>query len=124
MQHDTEDPRVRLRALRAGKEGEGVAAATGDEVAAPEPETTSAPVAPSFQGSAMVGRYAQRTFRLPPDYLVQIRRLAAAEGISIAEAERWVVARGLVAYYEDGERPQFQRRARGRVRLPGRSEEA
>jgi hypothetical protein len=120
MQHDVEDPRAQLRALRAGKEEQEPPDDIADEAAA----SGNAPTAPTFQGNAMVGRYAQRTFRLPPDFLVQIRRLAAAEGISIAEAERWVVARGLVAYYEDGERPQFRRRARGRVRLPGMSEEA
>ena len=76
------------------------------------------PTAVSQTPKSMVGQYAQRTFRLPPDYLDMIRQIAQQEIMSIADAERWVVNRGLLAYFEDGERPTFEPTVQRSVHLP------
>jgi hypothetical protein len=67
---------------------------------------------------SMVGQYAQRTFRLPPEYLAMIRQIAQQEIISIADAERWVVNRGLLAYFAEQERPTFEPTVQRSVHLP------
>ena len=86
--------------------------AVPDETAdQPEPPTAKTP-------KSMVGQYAQRTFRLPPEYLDLIRHIARQEILSIADAERWVVNRGLLAYFEDGERPTFEPTVPRSVHLP------
>lgn len=83
------------------------------------PDTAQTPsTAVSQTPKSMVGQYAQRTFRLPPDYLDMIRQIAQQEIMSIADAERWVVNRGLLAYFEDGERPTFERSVQRSVHLP------
>lgn len=76
------------------------------------------PTAVAKTPKSMVGQYAQRTFRLPPEYLDMIRQIAQQEILSIADAERWVVNRGLLAYFEDGERPTFERTVQRSVHLP------
>lgn len=126
MTQQADDPLAALRALRAkAAEREQTEADSplaqgdgrGDHESPPEE-------AASFKGGAMVGQYAQRTVRLPPHYLPLIRQIAAAEDVSIADAERWVVARGLQAYYEDAERPTFHRNVRRQIILPyGQKEE-
>ncbi|MCO5184724.1 MAG: hypothetical protein M9965_12390 [Anaerolineae bacterium] len=66
----------------------------------------------------MVGQYAQRTFRIPPEYLQLIRQIAGDEIMSIADAERWVIGQGLLAYYEQGVRPDFVQTVQRQVQLP------
>lgn len=51
------------------------------------------------------GKYLQKTFRLSPEAVEAIDDLAKAEGMSISDAQRWLIARGLQAYFKDGERP-------------------
>lgn len=70
------------------------------------------------KSKSMIGNYAQRTFRLPPEYLDMIRVIAGQEIMSIADAERWVVWRGLIAYFEDQERPEFEQSVQRQVHLP------
>lgn len=74
--------------------------------------------AKATKNSTMVGKYAQRTFRLPPEYLTMIRQIAADEIMSISDAERWVIGQGLLAYYEHGERPSFAKSVQRQVELP------
>ena len=126
MTEQIDDPLAALRALRQeapeGEEAQEDAPQTQGEGQAghelPDDETAS------FSGGAMVGQYAQRTVRLPPRYLALIRQMAEVEDVSIADAERWVVARGLQAYYEDGERPTFHRNVRRQIILPFGQKEA
>jgi hypothetical protein len=55
----------------------------------------------------MTGNFVQRTLRLPPEYLELIQQVAKREIIPMAEAERWLMWRGLEAYFQDGEKPEF-----------------
>lgn len=126
MTEQPDDPLAALRALREDvaeeeQPQEDPPQAQGEGQRVPE---APAAAAASFTGGAMVGQYAQRTVRLPPHYLALIREIAEAEEVSIADAERWVVARGLQAYYEDAERPTFRHNVRRQIILPfGQKEE-
>lgn len=126
MTEQPDDPLAALRALRretAQREGPQDDPPEAEEEGQMEQEAPAG-VATSFTGGAMVGQYAQRTVRLPPHYLALIRQIAEAEEVSIADAERWVVARGLQAYYEDAERPTFRHDVRRQIILPfGQKEE-
>ncbi len=123
-----DDPLAALRALHAAGDAEP------PSIAAPEDGADESGAVSESQrdlktrrrpisGASMVGQYAQRTLRLPPSYLALMREIAEKEGTSIAEAERWVVARGLQAYYSAGERPQFEPASGGRLILPWQEKE-
>jgi hypothetical protein len=64
------------------------------------------------------GNFAQRTLRLDPAALEALDQLAVAEGITKADAARWIMARGLKAYYEDGERPETAQSVAREVVMP------
>lgn len=115
-----DDPLAALRALRDPGDGEQKPAKTPED-SQKQPPDTLPEVDPAIAtgSSTMVGQMAQRTFRLPPPYLQLIRQIAKEEIMSIADAERWVVGRGLLAYYRDGERPAFEETVERRVILPG-----
>jgi hypothetical protein len=68
--------------------------------------------------TVLVGRYAQRTMRLPPLFLEKIRELAKRERLDIAEAERWIVGRGLAAYFNDNEKLEFTEEAKRDLIIP------
>lgn len=74
--------------------------------------------AKATKSSVMVGQYRQKTLRLPPEYVELMRQVAKEQHMSVSEAERWIVARGLMAYFEDGERPEFEETVQRRVTLP------
>jgi hypothetical protein len=84
----------------------------------PLEEVTPKDAAKATKSKTMVGQYAQRTFRLPPEYLEMIRIISETEGMSVADAERWVIYRGLLAYFEDDERPEFVQTVQRQVQLP------
>lgn len=84
----------------------------------PLEEVTAKDAAKATKSKTMIGQYAQRTFRLPPEYLDMIRTIAETEGMSVADAERWVIFRGLLAYFEDDERPEFVQMVQRQVQLP------
>ncbi len=120
---DFDDPMAALRAIRQeGKEDRNAPATPRQskpkQFDNPLQKVSYSDVAKATKSSAMVGNYAQRTFRLPPEYLELIRQIAANEVMSIADAERWVVGRGLLAYFDDGEKPEFEQSVRRRVTLP------
>lgn len=117
-----DDPMAKLRAMRSEQEKQqrqqsgGVRKGEFDD---PIRQGVSAvDAAKATKSSTMVGRYAQRTFRLPPEYLERIRQIAVNEIMSIADAERWVVGQGLLAYFEQGARPDFEQTVQRQVQLP------
>lgn len=67
---------------------------------------------------SMMGQYVQRTMRLKPETLDAIRDLSQAEGISMADAERWLIRRGLMAYYQDDERPTYREQVQRKIEIP------
>jgi hypothetical protein len=69
-------------------------------------------------GSKFMGKYQQKTMRLDPEAVEAIKALAQELGITISAAERWIVARGLQAYYQDGETPTLRPRVTQDVDLP------
>lgn len=69
-------------------------------------------------GSKFMGQYQQKTMRLDPDWVKAIKDMAGELGITIAAAERWIVARGLKAYYQDGETPTLKPRITQDIDLP------
>jgi hypothetical protein len=117
-----DDPMARLRALRDEQDKTRKSqSASGRKGGFDDPikqSVSSVDAAKATKSSKMVGRYAQRTFRLPPEYLEKIRHIARDEIMSIADAERWVVGKGLLAYFELGERPDFERTVQRQVQLP------
>ncbi len=67
----------------------------------------------------MVGQYAQRTFRIPPGTpQLILKQIAGDEIMSIADAERWVIGQGLLAYYEQAYVQIFVQTVQRQVRLP------
>jgi hypothetical protein len=81
-------------------------------------DTTAADVRRAV-GASMRGSYWSRTMRLPPEYETLLHDIAATEGFgSLADAERWVVAMGLYAYYELKMRPEFEKTVTRTVLLP------
>ena len=54
------------------------------------------------------GKYKQKTIRIDPAWVEGIAVLAAEQRITVADAERWIIARGLSAYYIDQEKPRFE----------------
>lgn len=117
-----DDPMSKLRAMRDAEQGKENSRPVGRKKAGfddPLKKNVSAiDAAKATKSSKMVGRYAQRTFRLPPEYLEKIRQIAEAEIMSIADAERWVVGQGLLTYFAQGERPDFERTVQRQVQLP------
>ncbi len=60
-----------------------------------------------------------RTFRLPLEWEGLIKRIfAETKAKSMADVERWLVGRGLQAYYDNGERPEFEETVEKTVVLP------
>ena len=53
------------------------------------------------------GIYKQKTIRIDPDWIRAINSMAGQLHITVADAERWLIARGLQAYYRDHENPEY-----------------
>ena len=120
---DFDDPMAALRAMRdedePGKKKPASKKKKRSRFDDPLQKSVSATdAAKATKSSKMVGQYAQRTFRVPPEYLELIRQIAAEEIMSIADAERWVIGQGLLAYYENRERPSFAKTVQRQVELP------
>ena len=118
---DFNDPMATLKKLQQNKSKAKKKGTAADKEPFDNPLTSRVSMTDASKATKsgkMVGQYAQRTFRLPPEYLELIRRIAADEIMSIADAERWVVSQGLLAYFENGERPQFEQSVQRQVQLP------
>lgn len=60
-----------------------------------------------------------KLFRLPIEYEELVKQVAIeTKAKSMADVERWLVARGLQAYFEDGERPEYKETIERSVQLP------
>jgi hypothetical protein len=60
-----------------------------------------------------------KVFRLPVEWEDLIKQIyAETPARSVAEIERWLVGRGLRAYFEDGEKPDFRESIERQVVLP------
>lgn len=79
---------------------------TFDDWDSPMDDTTPAEIGKATKTGKFVGQFQQKTLRLYPEMFAAMDRIAAKEGISKADATRWVVARGLQAYFADDERPE------------------
>lgn len=117
-----DDPMSKLRALREEQLKEKRSqSASGKNAGFDDPikrNVSAVDAAKATKSSTVVGQYAQHTFRIPPEYLQLIRQIAGDEIMSIADAERWVIGQGLLAYYEQGVRPDFEQTVQRQVQLP------
>ena len=60
-----------------------------------------------------------KLFRLPIEYEELVKQIVIeTKAKSIADVERWLVARGLEAYFQDGERPEYKETVERSVQLP------
>ena len=71
-------------------------------------QVSSIDVARAARKKTFQGKYWLRTLRLPPQYQELTREIFQMEprARSLAEIERWIYTMGLVAYFQEGKRPQ------------------
>lgn len=77
-------------------------------------------VARAAQKKTFQGKYWLRTLRLPPEYQELTREIFQMEprARSLAEIERWIYTMGLVAYFQEGKRPQYSEAISRDIELP------
>lgn len=77
-------------------------------------------VAKAAKKKTMEGQYWKRTMRLPPEFQEMIQDIYTQEVMasSIAEIERWVMAMGLKAYFDEGKRPDYNQKVRREINMP------
>ena len=77
-------------------------------------------VAKAARKKTFQGKYWLRTLRLPPQYQELTREIFQMEprARSLAEIERWIYTMGLVAYLQEGKRPQYSEAISRDIELP------
>ncbi len=77
-------------------------------------------VAKAARKKTFQGKYWLRTLRLPPEYQELTREIFQMEprARSLAEIERWIYTMGLVAYFQEGKRPQYSEAISRDIELP------
>ena len=77
-------------------------------------------VAKAARKKTFQGKYWLRTLRLPPQYQELTREIFQLEprARSLAEIERWIYTMGLVAYFQEGKRPQYSEAISRDIELP------
>ena len=77
-------------------------------------------VAKAARKKTFQGKYWLRTLRLPPQYQELTREIFQMEprARSLAEIERWIYTMGLVAYFQEGKRPQYSEAISRDIELP------
>ena len=84
-------------------------------------ETSFSDVARAAKKTTVRGKYWLRTLRLPPEYQELTRDIFKREvqAKSLADIERWIYTMGLIAYYQEGKRPEYQQESISRdISLP------
>lgn len=83
-------------------------------------QVRSVDVARAAKKSTVQGNYWLRTLRLPPEYQELTRQIFQEEvrARSLAEIERWIYTMGLVAYFEEGKRPEYSETVAREINLP------
>ena len=89
-----------------------------EEWDSPTEELSPAEIGKATNTGKFIGKYQQKTLRLTPEMFKAMDQIATEEGISKADATRWVVARGLQAYFVDDERPEKVEMVAKNVVLP------
>lgn len=77
-------------------------------------------VAKAARKKTFQGKYWLRTLRLPPQYQELTREIFQMEprARSLAEIERWIYTMGLLAYFQEGKRPQYSEAISRDIKLP------
>jgi len=83
-------------------------------------QVSSIDVARAARKKTFQGKYWLRTLRLPPQYQELTREIFKMEprARSLAEIERWIYTMGLVAYLQEGKRPQYSEAISRDIELP------
>ncbi len=83
-------------------------------------QVTPMDVAKAAQKKTFQGKYWLRTLRLPPEYQALTRDIYQQEvrAKSLAEIERWIYTMGLIAYFQEGQRPQYSEAISREIELP------
>ena len=83
-------------------------------------QVRSVDVARAAKKSTVQGKYWLRTLRLPPEYQELTRQIFQEEvrAKSLAEIERWIYTMGLMAYFEEGKRPEYSESVSREINLP------
>lgn len=83
-------------------------------------QVSSIDVARAARKKTFQGKYWLRTLRLPPQYQELTREIFQMEprARSLAEIERWIYTMGLVAYLQEGKRPQYSESISRDIELP------
>lgn len=83
-------------------------------------QVSSIDVARAARKKTFQGKYWLRTLRLPPQYQELTRDIFQLEprARSLAEIERWIYTMGLVAYLQEGKRPQYSESISRDIELP------
>ena len=83
-------------------------------------QVSSIDVARAARKKTFQGKYWLRTLRLPPQYQELTREIFQMEprARSLAEIERWIYTMGLVAYLQEGKRPQYSETISRDIELP------
>ena len=83
-------------------------------------QVTSIDVARAARKKTFQGKYWLRTLRLPPEYQELTRQIFQLEprARSLADIERWIYTMGLVAYFQEGKRPQYSETISRDIDLP------
>ncbi len=83
-------------------------------------QVSSIDVARAARKKTFQGKYWLRTLRLPPQYQELTRDIFQMEprARSLAEIERWIYTMGLVAYLQEGKRPQYSEDISRDIELP------
>jgi hypothetical protein len=83
-------------------------------------QVSSIDVARAARKKTFQGKYWLRTLRLPPQYQELTREIFQMEprARSLAEIERWIYTMGLVAYFQEGKRPQYSEAISRDIELP------
>jgi predicted Zn-dependent peptidase len=83
-------------------------------------QVTARDVAKAARKKTFQGKYWLRTLRLPPEYQDLTREIYQQEvrARSLAEIERWIYTMGLIAYFQEGKRPQYNETISRDIDLP------
>ena len=83
-------------------------------------QVSSIDVARAARKKTFQGKYWLRTLRLPPQYQELTREIFQMEprARSLAEIERWIYTMGLLAYLQEGKRPQYSEDISRDIELP------
>jgi hypothetical protein len=83
-------------------------------------QVTARDVAKAARKKTFQGKYWLRTLRLPPEYQELTREIYHQEprARSLADIERWIYTMGLIAYFQEGRRPQYNETISRDIDLP------